>query len=978
MSCGASLQSAEGREQRKTVTVVFCDVVGSTALGEKRDPEAVRALLTRYFERMRAIVEVHGGTVQKFIGDAVVAVFGVPVVHEDDALRALRAAVEMRDALPGLGVEARFGVNTGEVVTSSDDTLVTGDAVNVAARLQQAAEPGEILVGAGTRELAGASVEVEELEPLALKGKTERVAALRLVSVREVSERSHSFRFVGREVELALLRAAWERAAAEARCELVTVVGEPGVGKSRLTAEFTATLDARVVQGRCLSYGQGITYYPVIGVVKQLGRVAASADVAVTINSLVGASEAASSPDEIAWAFRKLLEAATGEQPLVVVFDDVQWGEVTFLDLVEHVALFSNGAPILILCLARPELSERRPQWPVSLRLEPLPASEVEQLLPASVPERLRRRIARAAGGNPLFVTEMVAMAAEAADEVVVPPTLKALLAARIDRLEAGERGVLERGAVEGEVFHRGSVQALVPAGSQVTRQLSSLVRRELIRPARAILPGEDAFRFCHLLLRDAAYDALPKRTRAELHERFADWLDQHGAELVTRDEIAGYHLEQACRYHRELGDPDEVARALGERAAAHLARAGQRAATRGDHHAFVALVERALELGVADPNERVWLQTALGHPLREVGRPADGMAVLLEAHDSAIAIGNRAAAALAAMHRHEVSMHDLGEHEQACRRAIATFAEDNDDRLLAMAERQLSFVLQRADRVDESDAAIARALVYADACGDPIVRRGVIGTFVIPFLRVPMPAAEMTARCEELLATIDSDRVLDALLRRSLGLTYAMAGRSDEGLALAAESSAVLDELNQTLFSYIYRWNAAYARELAGDRAGAERELLASSAYFSRLFPGSNNEVYTACELASLYCDEGRFEEAELLHRRHAGLPLATQHELESSIARQSVEARLAAHAGRAEDALALAKAAVARSAARGHEGRHRPQQTARAWLALAEVQLSARRSEEAARSLARAIELYELKGNLVAAAQARAAISR
>jgi class 3 adenylate cyclase/predicted ATPase len=965
------------------VTVVFCDVVGSTALGDSRDPEALELLLARYFERMRSIVERHGGTVEKFIGDAVVAVFGVPVVHEDDALRALRAAVEMRDALPELGVAARLGVNTGEIVTSGHGTLVTGDAINVAARLQQTAAAGEVLIGERTVALAGSAVTVEDLEPLELKGKAEPEPAFRLLSVGEAPERSHESRFVGRADELAFLEAAWDHAVEGERCELVTVVGEPGVGKSRLIAEFTGAIDARVVQGRCLSYGQGITYYPVIGVVKQLGAVAAGADVAATIESLVGASDAASSPDEIAWAFRKLLEAAAGELPLVVVFDDVQWGEETFLDLVEHVALFSSGAPLLILCLARPELNERRPHWPGSLRLGPLPASEVEELLPTSVPESLRRRIAHAAGGNPLFVTEMVAMAEEAADEVVVPPTLKALLAARIDRLEGGERGVLERGAVEGEVFHRGSVQALTEAGSPVTPQLSSLVRRELIRPSRAILPGEDAFRFCHLLVRDAAYDALPKTIRAELHERFADWLDHHGSELATRDEIAGYHLEQACRYHRELGDPDEVASALGERAAAHLARAGQRAATRGDHHAFVALVERALELGIADPNERVWLQTELGPPLREIGRIADARAVLLEAEDSALAIGNRAAAALAAMHQQQVNMawvgHDLGEHEQVCRRALATFAEGDDQRLLALAALQLAFVLENQDRWEEAGGEMGRALVYADACGDQAVRRGVIGRYVsMAFLWGPTPAREMTARCEELLATTDSDWVLDALLKRCLGVTYAMAGRADEALALAGESSAVLDELNQALYSYLYRLSVAYARELAGDLPGAERELLACWSYFSRPgFPGTDRrKVLAAYELASFYCDEGRFEEAEQLDLPHSDLPLTGPTVLDHSILRQSVEARLAARAGRADEAVALAEDAVARSAARGRQGRDRPQQTARAWLALAEVQRSAGRHEHAERSVARAIELYELKGNLAAAARTRATI--
>jgi class 3 adenylate cyclase len=269
--CGAPLQAVVApSERRKLATLLFCDMSGSTALGERVDAESVQALLRSYFAEMRAAVEGHGGSVEKFIGDAVVAVFGVPVVHEDDALRALRAAAEMRDSLPQLEVEARIGVNTGEVVTSGHGTLVTGDAVNVAARLQQAAGSGEILVGAETLALVGSAVEVEELEPLELKGKAEPVPAFRLVAVHEAPERSHGARFVGRGAELALLRDGWGRAVAGGRCELVTITGEAGVGKSRLVTEFVASLDVRVVRGRCLSYGEGITYFPVVEVIKQL------------------------------------------------------------------------------------------------------------------------------------------------------------------------------------------------------------------------------------------------------------------------------------------------------------------------------------------------------------------------------------------------------------------------------------------------------------------------------------------------------------------------------------------------------------------------------------------------------------------------------------------------------------------------------------------------------------------------------------
>src|SRR5712691_3865347 len=442
--------------QRKTVTVLFCDVTGSTALGESVDPEALRGLLARYFERMKTIVQRHGGTVEKFIGDAVMAVFGVPVAHEDDALRTVRAAAEMRDALPELDVEARIGVNTGEVVTGTEERLATGDAVNVAARFEQAAQPGEILLGAPTLALVGDAVEVEEVEPLALKGKSEPVAAYRLLSVREAPERRHETRFVGRERELELLRDAWERVRAERRCEFLTIVADAGIGKSRLIAEALAPVGAWVVRGRCLPYGEGITYWPVVEVLKPLAVSPTDEAAAGAIRSLLGETEVQTSAEEIAWAVRKTLEQAAIERPLVVVFEDVHWGEETFLDLIEHVALLSTGSPILLACMARPELLERRPQWPVALRLEPLPADDVEKLIPATFNAQLRERIARAASGNPLFITEMLAMTRDTQANVLVPPTLQALLAARLDQLDGAERRVLERGAVEGEIFHRG------------------------------------------------------------------------------------------------------------------------------------------------------------------------------------------------------------------------------------------------------------------------------------------------------------------------------------------------------------------------------------------------------------------------------------------------------------------------------------------------------------------------------------------
>ena len=411
-SCGATLGTpSSSREVRKTVTVLFCDLSGSTELGEQTDPEALRALLARYFEQMKAIVEAHGGTVEKFIGDAVMAVFGIPKAHEDDALRACRAAVEMRDALPELGIAGRIGVNTGEVVTGTQERLATGDAVNVAARLEQAAAPHEVLIGETTLALVHEAVVAEAVEPLTLKGKSRPVPASRLVSVLGAPERSHADAVRRPRARAGIAR---RRLGARAR-------GRALRARDRRRRRRGWKVPTRFRGTGCHggSYrpgplpalrGRGITYWPVVEVVKQLAVLPSDPAAATAIRSLLGEADVATSGDEIAWAFRKLLEE---QAPLVVVFDDIQWGEETFLDLIESTALLSGGAPLLLVGMARPELAERRPGWPGMLRLEPLPAEQADALIGDAVSDELRERIARAAGGNPLFISEMLAMAAE-------------------------------------------------------------------------------------------------------------------------------------------------------------------------------------------------------------------------------------------------------------------------------------------------------------------------------------------------------------------------------------------------------------------------------------------------------------------------------------------------------------------------------------------------------------------------------------
>jgi len=758
--CGAPVAPAAApREQRKTVTVLFCDVAGSTELGESTDPEALRAVLARYFERMKERVERHGGTVEKFVGDAVMAVFGVPVVHEDDALRACRAAVEMRDALPELGIRGRIGVNTGEVVTGTEERLATGDAVNVAARLEQAAEPGEVLVGAATVRLVRDAVELGEERRLELKGKSEPVAAYPLLAAGGELSRRSDVPIVGRERERRALDDAWERVCSERSCHLFTVLGSAGVGKSRLTAEFLASLeDVPVVRGRCLSYGEGITYWPVVEVVLQLGRRPSDPRAAAPIASLLGESEEPATADEIAWAVRKLLEEAA---PVVCVFDDLHWAEPTFLDLIDHVADWSRDAPILLICIARPELLDRRATWAggklnaTTVLLEPLSAEETEELIErllgdVELDETLLARIREAAEGNPLFVEQMLAMLAESSNgDVVVPPTIQALLAARLDQLEPAERGVLERGAVEGKIFHRGGVEALAPDERDVPTKLMALVRKELVRPDRTQLPGDDAFRFRHLLIRDAAYDGLPKAARAELHERFSAWLEIHGTELIELDEILGYHLEQAYRYRAELGIEEERTYDLARRAADRLAVAGERAALRDDAAAAIVLYERTLALAPDDSRAFGW-RVRLVRLVEHGGDLAGALQLADELIESAQRDGNRARELRARVERglvaHLAEAAGQPEERKLVEEALEVLAATGDDAGLAAtwllaAQTELSALQWRA-------AALAadNALKHAEKAGDLVLAEHARNMRLVPRVVGPFPRRQRSS----------------------------------------------------------------------------------------------------------------------------------------------------------------------------------------------------------------------------------------
>ncbi len=937
---------------RKTVTVVFCDLTGSTAIGDRTDPEALRATMRGYYEEMRTILERHGGTVEKFVGDAVMAVFGVPVAHEDDALRAVRAAWEMRMAVPELGLQARIGVNTGEVMAGDGDSLVTGDAVNVAARLEQAAAAGDVLIGGTTRELVRDAVHVEAVE-VAAKGKPEPVAAFRLVDVdleaAPIARRLDT-PLIGRRSELDQLRQAFERTMREQRCHLFTVLGAAGVGKSRLLAEFLDGLDATILHGRCLDYGEGITFWPVVSVLKQLGARAE--------NTLALLVAGASTPNELFWAVRSQLEEVAAERPLVVVFDDIQWGEETFLDLVDHVADLSRGAPILLLCVARPDLLDKRTGWgggklnASAILLEPLTADECSALIDShgGIAPETRTRILAVADGNPLFVEEMIALAREGGD-VGVPATVHALLQARLDQLGTDERSVIERGAVEGQVFHR-SVVADLTRQADVEPQLVGLVRKELIHPAASTFVGDHAFRFRHLLIRDAAYDSLPKETRAELHERFAGWLEEHGQELIELDEVLGYHLGQAARYLSELGRPSpELEGAAGQR----LAAAGSRAVARSDMPGAANLLRRALALLPDDDSLR---PTAIINQLSALDDSA--------LHDEQLRL-------IEELEQHTepiLQMHGRIAHLQlrlatdpgrAVEEALATggealrvFLEAGDDLGAAHAYHLVAWTHWLQSRAVPTVDALERLLAHAQRAGAPglAARATVMATG--PLTLGPFTPDEIRARFGPFAATESAPGRLLALNVESH--LARLDGRFDDAFDLLGQGDAIATELGLPVVRAIRNEVRSELEHARGGLDEARRASEEAITAFTEL--GQTSFLSTSLVmLAQLAYEGGEPDEAERLALE--GEQLGAAEDVVNFAVGDGLRARITADRGSIAAAEQLAREALDYAYRTDfpvvHAGAHE---------ALAHVLATAARRAEARLEFERALDLYRRYG--------------
>jgi len=959
--------------------------------------------MARYFGAMRQVIERHGGTVEKFIGDAVMAVFGVPTLHEDDALRAVRAVCEMRDALVVLNEElevdygttlaVRIGVNTGEVVTGTEERLATGDAVNVAARLEQAARPGEIVIGAETVALVRDAVEVEMLAPLKLKGKGEPLPAFRLVGVRQGApgfNRRTDARMVGRGRELRRMGDSFGQAAADRSCQLFTVLGAAGVGKSRLAAEFWLTTDATVLQGRCLDYGDGITYWPVVEVLKQLLGSEASdrlrglgvdQTAAATILGLLGEAGAESSSEEIARAVREVFEAAARDRPLVVVFDDIHSGEPTFLKLIEHVADLSRDAPIFLLCLARPELRDRRPDWAgglfnaTTVLLEPLARRETDELISellgsTLLSESFRARIADAADGNPLFVEEMLVMLRESSNgDLSVPPTIHALLAARLDQLEPSERAVLEGGSVEGTLFHSAAVLALAPGETELEALLTSLVRKELVRPVRATLPGQEAYRFRHQLIREAAYEALPKSLRAELHERLAAWIELRGT-LVEQDEVVGYHLERAYRYRVELGPVDGPGRELAERAADRLGSAGGRANDRGDASAAASLLGRAIDLLPEHDRGRLELQIELARALQESGQLERAAAELAQAIDETARRGDVRLESLARIQRASLTAGTGGDMTTRLgegRRAVTALAEGDDPAALAQAETlvgKLQFWLGDSAAAETS---LQQALEHARSGGRRRDEADTLSWLVVVAHLGPMPVQEGLRLCATLLEEIRGTRsMLEAQALLSSGVLYAMRGEFDQARAFVNEALSINLELGNHVTWAAQSAEAARVELLAGDPAAAERT--ARAAYDALARYGEKGYLSgVATRLARAIYAQGRYDEAE--HFTRASEAAAAGDDVASQSEWRAVQALICARTGQLDAAQELAREAVELLEPTDYLAHH-----ADALVGLAEILHRSEQTDSAKAAARKALQLYEQKGNAVSAGQVRA----
>ncbi len=1047
---GPATEQKSAQEVRKTATFLFADIVDSSRLSQTLDAEALQNLLARYFGEMSSIVQRHGGTVNSYAGDAIFATFGVLMLHEDDALRAARSAVEMRDTLAilnreleagwGVRLAHRIGLNTGEVITGSDKQehrFLSGEAVRVAKRLEEAAEPNEILIGEQTHRLVRDSVVVQSNSPRTLK-HGEKFPALVLVNVIADSagfQRRFEGPFVGRERERAVMDTVFRGVIGHKTCHLLTILGNAGVGKSRLVFEFAEHIsgDVVVARGRCLPYGEGITYWPLADIIREITRargmdstdlsVARIAEclegddkaelIAARVSELLGIGEGEPGrKEETFWAVRRLFEALARERPLLIIVDDLHLAKPTFLDLIEHLVDFSRTSPIMIVCMARPEFLETRPGWdggkantttlmlePLReaqpreiLRLEPLKEAECREIIlnlldHMPLPGAVESRIIAAAEGNPLFAEELVAMlvdeqlltrqekgwvARSDLSELPVPATINSLLAARLDVLPAHERAILTTAAVEGVVFHRGTLAGLGAAVDPVLDDgLQSLIRRDLIRPDVPEFSGETAYRFRHGLIRDAAYRSLSKNARADLHERFAAWLGTKGtAGLRDFEEMVGYHLERAYQYRIALGIRDARAASLATQAAGRLEAAARRALGRSHLLAAIALLQRVCTLLPTEDARRRMLLAELGGALIESGQLDEAERILEEAERLTTAASDERAATHVAVQQEllrllRVEDGEMAKPAQAPASMVEVFKRWKDDRGVCRARRLEALHYWNEARAEAAAQAWENAATYARLAGDRHLYNEILTWIASSLCWGPIQASEGIERCELMRKEVRDSPESEAAILRHLGNLYAMTGQFDLARNLLATSNAVYADLGLTLNSATSQ-SEAMVELLAGNPAAAEQSLRKGYRALEEMGERAFLST-TAAFLARSILEQGREEEAE--EYTNVSARLAARGDLLTQILWRSIRARLFSRRGQMQEPEALAREAVAMAQATDFIN-----YKADALLDLAQVLKASQRIDEAVASASEGLHFYQLKGNTVSASATRA----
>ncbi|HYK94749.1 MAG TPA: adenylate/guanylate cyclase domain-containing protein [Candidatus Dormibacteraeota bacterium] len=1032
-TCGAALIASTAPESRRTVTIVFSMPRVHAPSGEEPGPDTMRDVMSRYFEGMRGALERHGGTVEKFIGDAVMAVFGLPVRHEDDAVRAIRAAADMQTALAtlnpvfrdeyGIELSNHTGVNSGEVIAGDASTaqrMVTGDAVNTAARLEQTARSGDVVLGDLTYRLARDQIEVEFMEPLVLKGKAEPVPAYRLVRVSSQAtvEASSGTPFVGREAEMGRLSGSLEEAITTHRARLVTVVGDAGVGKSRLIKEFaTAAAErARLVRGRCLPYGDGITFWPLAEVIReaagitnedspriatrrldlllQKGGAEDREAIVERVAAAINLSAAQFPVAELMWGGRRLLETLAAQRPLVMLVDDLHWAEPTFLDFLDHLLETVEDASILILGSARHEIAERHADWSsgheaMLVKLEPLSeadAGKIVQELLGSLEASVRERIATAAEGNPLYVEQIVSMlvetgaiqrglegwvAREGSAQLQIPPTVQALVASRLDALKLEERAVVDPASVIGLSFPMDAVAELVdePVRPRLGADLDVLVTKQLVRR----LPDDDViYRFGHQIIRDTAYGSLLKRSRALLHERFVTWAErtnrERGRELEF-EEILGYHLEQAYRYRESLGVIDAEALAVAERAAEKLSNAGLRALARGDSPAASSLLRRAIDLYPAADPRRLILVPDLGETLITLSKFEEAESVLAAALEIARTAGDRRAAARIEVTRMLIDLFsglETGREVtvEGAQALLGTFAEIGDDGGAARAWRVLLFVHGNAGHYDDMAAAAEQVVELATRAGEDRLVRSGAAVYTTAAVLGSTPVDQAIERCEQILERVRGARRSEAIVLGALAQLRAMTGEFETARDLYRREQEYLGTLGPSRELASTSLDSGRVEMLAGDLDAAERELRRDDQDLEDLHETYFRSTVSAL-LARVLLFAGKPTEAD----RYATIAqaLTDESDVDGAVLWRLTRSRLLARIDQ-EAAIVMADEAVALAART--EGVILQADSLRSRADLLD---DLGRTDEAAASRVDAIRKYELKGDRVSAAAAR-----